>query len=66
MEWIKHLSDKFIIWALKSSSGFARELTAAGHEEQRLWREQRLRNLKGLSIRSKERYAEKTRRAQVS
>jgi hypothetical protein len=69
MEWIKHVSDQFIIWLLKISSSFARELTQAGRAEQRLWREQRLRNLKGLAIRSKERYAAQaanTKRAEVS
>jgi hypothetical protein len=65
MELIKHLSDKLIIWFLKATSSFGRELTGAGRREQQLWREQRLRNLKGLSIRSQERYAAKTP-AQVS
>jgi hypothetical protein len=66
MELIKDISDKFLIWFLKSSSGFGKELTRVGHEEQKSWREQRLRNLKGLSIRSKERYAKNATRAQVS
>jgi hypothetical protein len=66
MELIKHLSDKFIIWLLKATSAFNNELTRAGRDEQQLWREQRLRNLKGLSIRSKERYAAKSTRAQAS
>jgi hypothetical protein len=59
MEFFKHVSDKLLIWFLKSTSGFGRELTKEGHEEQTAWREQRLRNLKGLSIRSRERYVEK-------
>jgi hypothetical protein len=66
MEWFKHLSDRILICFLKSTSGFGKELTQDGHEEQRSWREQRLRNLKGLSIRSRERYAEKAKRAQAS
>ena len=51
-EWIKDLSDKMILWFLATTSGFGKELTDEGHFEQRLWREQRLRNLKGLAIRS--------------
>jgi hypothetical protein len=66
MEFFKHLSDKILLWFLKSSSGFGKELTGEGYEEQKLWREQRWRNLVGLSIRSKERYAEKAKRAQLS
>jgi len=60
MEFIKHLSDEFLIWFLKSTSGFGRELTGAGWHEQNLWRDQRLRDLKGLSIMSKQRYSKKT------
>ncbi|HEX9663778.1 MAG TPA: hypothetical protein VGB27_15940 [Candidatus Binatia bacterium] len=59
MEYIKHLSDEFLIWFLKFTSGFARELTGAGRHEQTLWREQRLRDLKGLSIMSIQRYSKK-------
>lgn len=62
MEFFKHTSDKLLIWFLKSTSGFGKELTREGHEEQKSWREQRLRNLKGLAIRSKERYAAKAGR----
>jgi hypothetical protein len=60
MELFKHFSDKALIWFLKLTSGFGSELTWEGRDEQRLWREQRLRNLKGLSIRSQERYAKKS------
>jgi hypothetical protein len=66
VELIKHLSDKILIWFLKSTSGFAKELTKHGQEEQNSWREQRLRNLKGLSIRSKQRYVDKAKPVQVS
>jgi hypothetical protein len=59
MEWIKTFSDKFVIWCLRKTSGFAKELTRAGQVEQRLWREQRLRNLKGLTMRSRQRFGEK-------
>ncbi len=56
MEWIKDLSDKLLIWFLRITSGFAKELTRDGKSEQGVWREQRLRNLKGLAIRSRERF----------
>jgi hypothetical protein len=62
MEFFKHLSDKILIRFLKVTSAFGRELTTEGRDEQKLWREQRLRNLKGLSIMSKERYREKVER----
>jgi len=58
MEFFKHLSDKILIWFLKVTSAFGRELTTEGWHEQKLWREQRLRNLKGLSIMSKQRHGQ--------
>jgi hypothetical protein len=60
MEWIKGLSDKLLIWFLRATSGFGKELTGDGKTEQRLWREQRLRNLNGLAIRSRERLRDKS------
>jgi hypothetical protein len=59
MEWIKDISDKLVIWLLRASSGFGKELTADGKREQELWREQRLRNLRGLSLRSRQRFERK-------
>ena len=59
MEWIKELSDKFVIWFLRKTSSFGKELTGAGRAEQHLWREQRLRNLKGLAMRYRQRYSKK-------
>jgi len=56
MEWLKDLSDRLIIWFLRASSGFGKELTLDGKREQELWREQRLRNLRGLALRSQERF----------
>ena len=56
MEWLKDLSDRLIIWFLRVSSGFGQELTVDGKREQELWREQRLRNLRGLALRSQERF----------
>jgi hypothetical protein len=60
MEWIKDLSDKLLIWFLRATSGFGNELTRDGKSEQGLWREQRLKNLKGLAIRSRERFRDKS------
>ncbi len=60
MDWIKTLSDKLILWFLHATSGFGKELTREGRVEQEMWRQQRLRNLKGLAIRSRQRlYADK-------
>jgi hypothetical protein len=63
MEWIKHLSDKLIIWFLRVTSRFGKELTRDGKAEQAAWREQRLRNLEGLAIRSRERFRDKDKSA---
>jgi len=52
-----------MIWFLRSTSGFGKELTADGRKEQRLWREQRLRNLQGLAQRSRQRFADKEKPA---
>jgi hypothetical protein len=57
MEWLKDLSDKLVLWFLRSTSGFRKELTADGKREQELWRLQRRRNLQGLALRSRERSA---------
>ena len=59
MEWLKDLSDKLVIWLLRSSAGFGKELTSDGRKEQQQWREQRLRNLQGLAQRSRQRFGEK-------
>ena len=56
MEWIKDLSDKLLIWFLRVTSRFGKELTHDGRNEQALWREQRLRNLEGLALRSREQF----------
>jgi hypothetical protein len=55
MEWFKALSDKWILGFLHVTSSFGKELTAEGRREQEQCREQRLRNLKGLSIRWRQR-----------
>ena len=61
MEWIKEISDRLLLWLLRVTSGFAKELTAEGKAEQALWREQRLRNLEGLAIRSRQRLSDKAK-----
>jgi hypothetical protein len=59
MEWLKDLSDKLIVWFLRASSRFGKELTMDGRREQELWREQRIRNLRGLALRSQQRFKDK-------
>jgi hypothetical protein len=59
MEWIKDLSDRILIWFLRATSRFESELTEDGRKEQAIWRDQRLRNLRGLSLRSRQRYGDK-------
>lgn len=59
MECIKELSDKLILWFLHMTSGFGKELTFEGRTEQGMWRQQRLRNLKGLTLRSAQRFGSK-------
>jgi hypothetical protein len=61
MEWIKDLSDRLVIWFLRATSRFGKELTRDGRAEQALWREQRLKNLEGLAHRSRQRFDEKPR-----
>ena len=54
VEELKAFSDTLLLLFLRSTSEFGRELTKDGLEEQRMWREQRLQNLRGLAPRSKE------------
>ena len=53
-EEIQARSDSLILGFLRSMSRFGAELTKDGKAEQKIWRAQRLRNLRGLAIRSKE------------
>jgi hypothetical protein len=59
MEWFKDISDRLLIWLLRATSGFGSELTQDGKSDQAIWREQRLRNLRGLSIRARQRFRDK-------
>ena len=54
-EAIKSVSDSLVILLLRSTSKFESELTQEGREEQRMWRERRTRNIKGLALRAKRR-----------
>ena len=56
VEEVKHLSDKLLLRFLRNTSQFERELTQDGKLEQAMWREQRLRDLQGLSARSRQRF----------
>jgi hypothetical protein len=55
-EELKDLSDRVLLRLLFFTSQFERELTRDGKEEQQLWRAQRLRNLRGLALRSRQRF----------
>jgi hypothetical protein len=51
VEQVKAASDALIVVLLRASSGFARRLSEGGKEEQKAWRDQRLRSLWGLGAR---------------
>ena len=55
MEPVKSLTDRCLISLLRSTSWFGRELTGEGEAEQRAWREQRLRSIRGLGLVSRRR-----------
>ncbi len=55
MEQIKAFSDTILAFLLRSTSWFGRELTQEGRAEQDMWREQRLRNIRGLGLISRRR-----------
>ena len=63
IEEVKHLSDKLLLWFLRVSSQFEGELTQEGRTEQATWRDQRLRDLQGLAIRSRQRFEDKDKSA---
>ena len=65
VEALKACTDALLLRLLRSTSGFGRELTADGLAEQRLHREQRLRNLRGLALREKEKIATENERARA-
>jgi hypothetical protein len=55
VEGLKNFSDTAIVNFLRATSRFGAELTEEGRAEQERWREQRMRNLSGLSLRARER-----------
>ncbi len=63
IEWVKDLSDRLLLWLLRATSRFEGELTQDGQEEQAMWREQRLRDLQGLTARSVQRFEKKQKSA---
>jgi hypothetical protein len=56
LEELKELSDRLLLFFLQATSSFGRELTKDGETEQQLWREQRLRNIRGLALRARQRF----------
>jgi hypothetical protein len=58
VEGIKACSDFLVLTFLRSTSRFGVELTEDGQAEQKLWREQRLRNLRGLALRAKKAFSD--------
>jgi len=58
LEQIKELSDRLLLRLLLLTSRFESELTEDGRAEQNLWRAQRLRNLRGLMLRSRQRFGQ--------
>ena len=56
-EQVKAASDAALLFLLRLTSDFQSELTKDGKSEQKLWREQRLRNLKGLALRAQQRWS---------
>jgi hypothetical protein len=56
VELLKAATDSFLGVLLRWTSWFGRELTEEGKAEQNAWREQRLRNLRGLGLISRRRH----------
>ena len=54
-EPIKACSDFLILLLIRGTSRFESELTEEGRQEQRMWRDRRMRNLRGLALRAKRR-----------
>ena len=63
LEEVKALSDTLLLRLLDWTSQFGSELTRDGKAEQRLWREQRLRDLRGLTLRSRQRQQRATKKS---
>ena len=63
LEEVKALSDTLLLRLLDWTSQFGSELTQDGKAEQRLWCEQRLRDLRGLALRSRQRQQRATKKS---
>ena len=57
-ERIKEYSDHLVLLLIRGTSRFESELTDEGRQEQRMWRDRRMRNLKGLALRARRRQRE--------
>ena len=57
VEEVKALSDALLLRLLGFTSQFGSELTRDGLDEQKMWRERRLRDLRGLALRSKRKHS---------
>lgn len=54
-EPIKACSDFLVLLLIRGTSRFESELTDEGRQEQRMWRDRRMRSLKGLALRARRR-----------
>ena len=54
-ELIKACSDFLVLLLIRGTSRFESELTDEGRQEQRMWRDRRVRSLKGLALRARRR-----------
>ena len=59
IEPLKSFSDECIGWLLRAGSRFGSDLGQEGRAEQALWRQRRLRDLRGLALRASGRRREK-------
>ena len=54
-EQFKACSDSLVLLLIRGTSRFESELTEEGRQEQRMWRDRRMRSLKGLALRARRR-----------
>jgi hypothetical protein len=54
-EHFKACSDSLVLLLIRGTSRFESELTEEGRQEQRMWRDRRMRSLKGLALRARRR-----------
>ncbi len=51
-EQVKAGTDFLVLLLVRGTSRFESELTEEGRQEQRMWRDRRMRSLKGLALRA--------------